>query len=197
MWLSWLRICLQCSRPGFDPWVEKVPWRRERLPTPVFWPGEFHGLYSPWGRKESDTIEQISLHTNKEARKFGTAQADHRASGREGISNSMPYASKLSHSMDVGSCSPQTHPLLCLHLEDPDSIIEQPCAPHTPGDADSPRIPCSWDSQGQGRRGSRQEGLVLLGTSSLYWKEGNRLISPFSSCLTWVLEPGKKEAFFL
>ena len=25
------------------------PWRRDRLPTPVFWPGEFHGLYSPWG----------------------------------------------------------------------------------------------------------------------------------------------------
>ena len=24
-----------------------LPWRRERLPTPVFWPGEFHGLYSP------------------------------------------------------------------------------------------------------------------------------------------------------
>ena len=23
----------------------KIPWRRERLPTPVFWPGEFHGLY--------------------------------------------------------------------------------------------------------------------------------------------------------
>ena len=33
------------------------PWRRERLPTPVFWPGEFHGLYSPWGCKESYTIE--------------------------------------------------------------------------------------------------------------------------------------------
>ena len=38
-----------------------MPWRRERLPTPVFWPGEFHGLYSPWGRKESDTTEQLSL----------------------------------------------------------------------------------------------------------------------------------------
>ena len=25
--------------------------------TPVFWPGEFPGLYSPWGRKESDTTE--------------------------------------------------------------------------------------------------------------------------------------------
>ena len=35
-------------RPGFNPWVEKMPWRRERLPTPVFWPGEFHGLCSPW-----------------------------------------------------------------------------------------------------------------------------------------------------
>ena len=30
------------GRPGFDPWVGKIPWRRERLPTPVSWPGEFH-----------------------------------------------------------------------------------------------------------------------------------------------------------
>ena len=35
----------------------KIPWRRERLPIPVFWPGVFHGLYSPWGRKESDMTE--------------------------------------------------------------------------------------------------------------------------------------------
>ena len=35
----------------------KIPWRRERLPTPVFLPGEFHGLYSPWGHKESDMTE--------------------------------------------------------------------------------------------------------------------------------------------
>ena len=34
-WLSWLRIRLDCGRPGFDPWVGKIPWRRERLPTPV------------------------------------------------------------------------------------------------------------------------------------------------------------------
>ena len=27
--------------------VAKIPWRKEMLPTPVFWPGEFHGLYSP------------------------------------------------------------------------------------------------------------------------------------------------------
>ena len=27
----------------------------------VFWPGEFHGLYSPRGHKESDMTEQLSL----------------------------------------------------------------------------------------------------------------------------------------
>ena len=43
-WLSWKRIRLQCGRPGLGPWVGKIPWRREWLPTPVFWPGEFHGL---------------------------------------------------------------------------------------------------------------------------------------------------------
>ena len=32
---------------GFNPWVGKISWRRERLPTPVFYPEEFHGLYSP------------------------------------------------------------------------------------------------------------------------------------------------------
>ena len=31
--------------------------RMERLPTPVFWPGEFPRLYSPWGCKQSDTTE--------------------------------------------------------------------------------------------------------------------------------------------
>ena len=34
-----------------------------KVPTPVFWPGEFHGPYSPWGCKESDTTEQLLLHT--------------------------------------------------------------------------------------------------------------------------------------
>ena len=53
-WLRWSRICLQCRGPGFDPWLGKIPWRRELLPTPVFSPGEFHGQrslagYTPWG----------------------------------------------------------------------------------------------------------------------------------------------------
>ena len=60
-WLSWQRIYLQCGRPGFDPWVGKFPQRREWLPTLLLWPGEFHELHSPWGHKESDTMEQLSL----------------------------------------------------------------------------------------------------------------------------------------
>ena len=39
-----------------ETWVRKVPWRRERLPIPVFWPEEFHGLYSPWGHKRVEHI---------------------------------------------------------------------------------------------------------------------------------------------
>ena len=60
-------ICLQCWRPGFNPWVRKISWRRKWQPTPVFLPGKFHGqrslvVYSPWGLKESDTTEQLHFH---------------------------------------------------------------------------------------------------------------------------------------
>ena len=49
-----------------DLWVRKIPWRRKWQPTPGFLPGEFHGQrtlvgYSPWGHKEPDTIELLSL----------------------------------------------------------------------------------------------------------------------------------------
>ena len=35
-----------CRRPGFDPWVRKMPWSRGWLPTPVFLPGKSHGQMS-------------------------------------------------------------------------------------------------------------------------------------------------------
>ena len=46
----------QCRRPGFDPWVRKIPWRRKWLPTPIFLPGKSHRQrslvdYSPQGCK--------------------------------------------------------------------------------------------------------------------------------------------------
>ena len=57
-------ICLQCQRPGFDPWVGNIPWRRQWQPAPVLLPGKSHGQrslvgYSPWGREESVPTEQL------------------------------------------------------------------------------------------------------------------------------------------
>ena len=52
--------------PRFDPWVGKISWRREWLPTPVLLLGEFHGQrslagYSPLGLKVSDTTDGLTL----------------------------------------------------------------------------------------------------------------------------------------
>ena len=43
LWLRWSRLCLQCSRPGFDPWVWMILGRRAWQATVVFLPEE-----SPW-----------------------------------------------------------------------------------------------------------------------------------------------------
>ena len=43
------RICLQCRRGRFNPWVWKIPWRRKWQPTPVFLPGKSHGQGSLGG----------------------------------------------------------------------------------------------------------------------------------------------------
>ena len=37
---------LEAKETPVDSWVGKIPWRREWLPTPVFWPGESHGQRS-------------------------------------------------------------------------------------------------------------------------------------------------------
>ena len=55
-WLSWLRIHLQCRRPGFNPCVGKIPWKRVWQPTPVFLPREF-----PW-KKEPGGLQSMGSH---------------------------------------------------------------------------------------------------------------------------------------
>ena len=58
-WLRRWRICLQCRRPGFDPWVGKTSRRRAWQPTPVFlpgespWPEEPGGLQSMWSQSRT------------------------------------------------------------------------------------------------------------------------------------------------
>ena len=46
---------------GSIPGLGRSPAEGKWQPIPVFWPREFHGLYSPWGCKESDMTEQLSL----------------------------------------------------------------------------------------------------------------------------------------
>ena len=61
------RLPAKQENPGFNPWVRKIPWRRKWQPIPGFLRGKFPGLrilvdYSPWGRKELDTTEQLHCH---------------------------------------------------------------------------------------------------------------------------------------
>ena len=67
-WLSGKRICLQCRRCGFDPWVRKLPWRRKWQPTPVFLPWEIPRTEEPGGlqfmgsQKSWTWLKQLSMH---------------------------------------------------------------------------------------------------------------------------------------
>ena len=68
-WLSVKESACQFRRrrsPEFDPQVGKISWRSVWQPTPVFLPGESHGQrslagYSPWGHRESDTTQRLSM----------------------------------------------------------------------------------------------------------------------------------------
>ena len=58
-----------CRRHRFNPWVRKIPWKREWQPIPVFLPGESHEQrslmgYSPWGcRVGHDWVTNTYTHT--------------------------------------------------------------------------------------------------------------------------------------
>ena len=69
-WLSDKETYLPMQDPQtqvqFNLWVGKIPGRSKWQPTAVFLPGKSYGQrslvgYSPWGRKESDTTEQLNF----------------------------------------------------------------------------------------------------------------------------------------
>ena len=67
-WLSGKESAFQFRRCNFDPWVGKIPWRRQWQLTPVFFPGESHGQrslvgYSSWGHKTWTQLKQLRKHT--------------------------------------------------------------------------------------------------------------------------------------
>ena len=66
--LSGKESACQCRRPGFNPWVSKIPWRRKWQPTPVFLPRESYGQRSLVGYsldcKEWDMTEHAHSEWN-------------------------------------------------------------------------------------------------------------------------------------
>ena len=82
-------------RPGFDPWVSKMPWRRKWQPTSVFLPGESHGQrslvgYNPWGHKELDTTDRLTLwlYTHTHTHIFHSSGFPSSSVGKESACNS-------------------------------------------------------------------------------------------------------------
>ena len=49
---------------GFDPWIGKIPWRREYLPTPVSLLGEFHGQQTTVHGVTKNRIQLSDKHTH-------------------------------------------------------------------------------------------------------------------------------------
>ena len=61
---SWASLVVQLVKnpPAMqEAWARSLGWEdpleKGTATTPVFWPGEFHGLYNPWGNKELDVTE--------------------------------------------------------------------------------------------------------------------------------------------
>ena len=55
---QWRRIYLPYRRPGFNPWVKQISWKRKWLPTPVFLPGKFHAQ-APRGIRQAMESQRV------------------------------------------------------------------------------------------------------------------------------------------
>ena len=74
-------LCRKHKRCRFNPWVEKIPWRRKWQCTPVLLPGKLHGQrslegYSPCGHKKSDTTGIYWTKVNSAQNKLGNLGVD-------------------------------------------------------------------------------------------------------------------------
>ena len=77
LWSSGKESTCWCRRCRFNPWVEKIPWRKKWQPIPVFLPGKLRGQmslvsYSPRGHKELNTTEWLSMHAFNTAHTLGS-----------------------------------------------------------------------------------------------------------------------------
>ena len=133
-WLSGKELACQCRRHRFNPWVRKIPWRRAWQPLPVFLPGESHGQrslvgYSPWGHKNSDKMEQLTLfHFHYSTRHCSRQLRCHH------IQSNYCYCSYFMWHLEVGQSVQFSHSVVSNSLRPQESQHARP--PHhspTPG----------------------------------------------------------------
>ena len=78
---SWASLVVQLVKnlpTMWEIWVWSLGWEdplEKGIATPVFWPGEFHGLYSSWGRKESDRLSNFHFHKSAKPNKYRVLKA--------------------------------------------------------------------------------------------------------------------------
>ena len=70
-WASLVAQLVKILPAMWETWVQSLGWEdpleKGKATTPLSWTGEFHGLYSLWGHKESDTTEPFSLNIDYSA----------------------------------------------------------------------------------------------------------------------------------
>ncbi|XDA73429.1 hypothetical protein R6Z07F_003652 [Ovis aries] len=181
-WLGGPRLCLQCRRPGFDPWVGKIPWRRTWQPTPMFLPSELHGQrspagYSSGGCKESDTPEGLTHLVGEEKLRSGGQPVPRgaRVAGPRAPRSGFSRGAQTSAS-SFSTCGAQAGP--SHGVWSPPGPGTEPVPPAsaggslTPGPAGSPRGFCVFQQPGRFRVTGRKTGPV-----------GRGVVAPSPCCL--------------
>ena len=109
-----------------NPWIEKIPWRRERLPTPVFWPGEFPGFYSPQGHRDRTLLSNFHFIRSSSLTRhqsqtpaLGTCSLSHWTSGQVSLTSLKPLVvlgkKIVTFSWKVDCLEPMNFTLLVKH----------------------------------------------------------------------------------
>ena len=103
---------------GLIPGFRGSPREGNSYPLPVFWPGEFHELYSPWGHKELDTTERLSLLVSVQFTQSCPPLCDH-------MNCSMPGL-PIHHQLPEFT---QTHVHTVSDAIQPSHFLSSPCPP--------------------------------------------------------------------
>ena len=112
----------EMQRPGFDPWVRKILWRRTWPPTPIFLPGKSYERrrlagYSPWDHIELDSDELIQT-VSEEPKPWKRKLSPDWCITSDTVQNhSLPFVTEMTCQDEVHRVAFQTPEIsTCTHL---------------------------------------------------------------------------------